>query len=85
MHVARFHVLIVEAAGNEILLDTWGSLRIEAFTLVSVITSHLDLVAIANTHQPILDALRQGDPDLVGKVMKEHILAFGDLLTGRRP
>jgi DNA-binding GntR family transcriptional regulator len=85
VHDARFHELIVEAAGNEILLDTWGSLRIEAFTLVSVITSHLDLVAIANTHQPILDALRQGDPDLVGKVMKEHILAFGDLLTGRRP
>jgi len=81
VHDARFHELIVEAAGNEILLDAWSGLRIEAFTLVSVITSHLDLVAIANTHQPILDALRQGDPDLAGKVIKDHILAFGDLLT----
>jgi DNA-binding GntR family transcriptional regulator len=82
VHDARFHELIVEAAGNEVLLDTWGGLRIEAFTLVSVITSHLDLVAIANAHLPILDALRQGDSDLTGKVMKNHIMAFGDLLLG---
>ena len=82
VHDARFHELIVEAAGNEVLLDTWGGLRIEAFTLVSVITSHLDLVAIANAHLPILDALRQGDSALTGKVMKEHIMAFGDLLLG---
>jgi DNA-binding GntR family transcriptional regulator len=84
VHDARFHELIVEAAGNEVLLDTWGGLRIEAFTLVSVITSHLDLVAIANAHLPILDALRQGDSDLTGKVMKDHIMAFGDLLLGGR-
>lgn len=80
-HDARFHELIVEAAGNSVLLDSWGGLRIEAFTLVSVLTSHLDLVAIANTHLPILDALRQGDAHLTGKVMREHITTFGDLLT----
>jgi DNA-binding GntR family transcriptional regulator len=82
VHDARFHELIVEAAGNTILLDTWSGLRIEAFTLVSVVTSHLDLVAIANTHLPILDALRSGDAHLTGKVMREHITSFGDLLTG---
>lgn len=82
VHDARFHELIVEAADNRILLDAWSGLRIEAFTLVSVVTSHLDLVAIANTHLPILDALRQGDADLTGKVMREHITHFGDLLTG---
>jgi DNA-binding GntR family transcriptional regulator len=82
IHDARFHELIVEASGNAALLDTWSGLRIEAFTLVSVVTSHLDLVAIANTHLPILDALRQGDSELTGKVMKEHIAHFGDLLTG---
>ena len=82
VHDARFHELIVEAAGNTILLDTWSGLRIEAFTLVSVVTSHLDLVAIANTHLPILDALRSGDAHLTGKVMREHITSFGDMLTG---
>ena len=82
VHDARFHELIVEATGNTVLLDTWSGLRIEAFTLVSVVTSHLDLVAIANTHLPILDALRSGDAHLTGKVMREHITSFGDLLTG---
>jgi DNA-binding GntR family transcriptional regulator len=82
VHDARFHELIVEATGNTVLLDTWSGLRIEAFTLVSVVTSHLDLVAIANTHLPILDALRSGDAHLTGKVMREHITSFGDMLTG---
>lgn len=82
VHDARFHELIVEATGNTVLLDTWSGLRIEAFTLVSVVTSHLDLVAIANTHLPILEALRSGDAHLTGKVMREHITSFGDMLTG---
>lgn len=80
---ARFHELIVQAAGNSVLLDTWSGLRIEAFTLVSMVTSNLDLVAIADAHLPILDALRGGDPRLAGKAMREHIATFADhLLTG---
>ncbi|HEX5995566.1 MAG TPA: GntR family transcriptional regulator [Jiangellales bacterium] len=82
VHDARFHELVVEAAGNSVLLDAWSGLRIEAFTLVSMLTSHLDLAAIANTHLPILEALRHGDAELTGKVMREHIQTFGDLLTG---
>jgi DNA-binding GntR family transcriptional regulator len=76
-HDARFHEIVVETAGNTVLLDSWSGLRIEAFTLVSVIKSHHDLVAIANTHLPILDALRQRDGSLAGKVMRQHIEHFG--------
>jgi DNA-binding GntR family transcriptional regulator len=80
---ARFHELIVRAAGNSVLLDTWSGLRIEAFTLVSMVTSNLDLVAIADAHLSILDALRGGDSHLAGKAMREHIATFADhLLTG---
>ncbi|MQA10197.1 MAG: FCD domain-containing protein [Pseudonocardiaceae bacterium] len=82
IHDARFHELIVEAAGNSVLLDAWSGLRIEVFTLVSLIKSNLDLAAVANAHLPILDALRQGDPDLVGKEMRAHIESFADLVTG---
>lgn len=82
VHDARFHEVIVEAAGNAVLLDSWGGLRIEAFTLVSVIKSQLDLGAIAQTHQPIVDALRQRDADLTGKVMRDHIEHFGNTLFG---
>jgi DNA-binding GntR family transcriptional regulator len=81
-HDARFHQLIVEASGNRVLLDAWSSLHIEMFTMVSLVTSQLDLAAIAGTHVPILEALRQGDPYVTGKVMREHIASYGDLLTG---
>jgi DNA-binding GntR family transcriptional regulator len=80
---ARFHQLIVEAAHNSVLLDTWSGLRIEAFTLVSMVTSSLDLVAIAQTHLPILEALRARDGELTGRVLREHITTFADhLLRG---
>jgi len=77
VHDARFHEIIVEAAGNTVLLDTWSGLKIEAYTLVSVVKSPQDLVGIANTHLPILDALRQRDPGIAGKVMRQHIELFG--------
>ena len=82
VHDARFHELIVEGAGNTVLLDSWSGLRIEAYTLVSLVKSDEDLVAIANTHLPILDALRQRDGELAGKVMREHIEHFGSRLFG---
>ena len=77
VHDARFHGLIVAAAGNAALLDCWSGLRIEAYTLVSLVKSHHDLAAIAGTHEPILDALRQRDGTLTGKVLRQHIEHFG--------
>jgi DNA-binding GntR family transcriptional regulator len=76
-HDARFHELIVEAAGNRVLLEAWRSLRIEARTLISVIKSDSDLLEIAETHTVILDALRSGDPMRAGKEMRQHIEFFG--------
>lgn len=82
VHDARFHEIIVETAGNAVLLESWSGLRIEAYTLVSLIKSQLDLSAIAQAHLPIVDALRQRDADLTGKVMREHIEHFGSTLFG---
>lgn len=80
VHDARFHELILEAAGNQTLLEVWRSLRIEARTLVSVITSEFDLGAIAETHVPVLEALRRRDPELAGTEMRSHIERFGAAL-----
>lgn len=76
-HDARFHELIVEAAGNRVLLEAWRSLRIEARTLISVIKSDSDLLEIAETHTLIVEALRSGDPVRAGKEMRQHIELFG--------
>jgi DNA-binding GntR family transcriptional regulator len=73
----RFHEIIVEASGNEVLLDVWRSLRVEARSLVSALKSHSDLHSIAELHRPVLQAVQYRDPELAGKEMRAHIEFFG--------
>ncbi|HTF54286.1 MAG TPA: GntR family transcriptional regulator [Pseudonocardia sp.] len=81
-HDARFHELIVEASGNSLLLEVWRSLHAEVRALITFARLHSSLMAIADAHQPILEALRLRDPNLAGKEMREHIEHFGALVMG---
>ena len=83
VHDTRFHELIVEASGNQVLLDVWRSLRVEAHTLISSIKTDSDLRMIAEMHRPVLQALQSRDPDLAGKEMRAHIEFFGSIVTGK--
>lgn len=84
-HDARFHELIVEASDNQVLVEVWRSLRVEARTLISVIKADSNLRMIAEMHRPVLQALQLRDPDLAGKEMRAHIEFFGSLVTGTPP
>lgn len=84
VHDARFHEIIVEASGNQVLLEVWRSLRVEARTLVSVIKADSNLRMIAEMHRPILSALQSRDPDLAGKEMRAHIEFFGSFVVTPR-
>ena len=84
LHDVRFHEIIVEASGNEILAEVWRSLRVEARTLISVIRADSDLHMIAEMHRPVLQALQSRDPELAGKEMRAHIELFGSFVI-RRP
>ena len=84
LHDVRFHEIIVEASGNQVLVDVWRSLRVEARTLISVIRADSDLRMIAEMHRPVLQALQSRDPELAGKEMRGHIEFFGSVVT-RRP
>lgn len=77
VHDTRFHEIIVEASGNQVLLDVWRSLRVEARSLVSALRGHSDLPAIAELHRPVLQAVQYRDPELAGKEMRAHIEFFG--------
>lgn len=85
VHDARFHQLIVDASGNEVLREVWRSLRVEAGTLISVLRSDSDLRMIAELHRPILEALRVRNPELAGREMRHHIEFFGLRVTGGSP
>jgi DNA-binding GntR family transcriptional regulator len=69
---ARFHRLIVEAAGNRVLLDTWLSLQIETHTLVTLLQSRLDLELVPSSHDAIVEAIASGDCEAAARVAREH-------------
>ena len=70
-HNAQFHRIIVEASENPVLIHLWNCLRLEARTLVNLQAS-VDLVKLAESHQPILDALAQGDGEVAGRLLRQH-------------
>ncbi|MGO4830945.1 GntR family transcriptional regulator, partial [Rhizobiaceae sp. 2RAB30] len=71
-HSVKFHRAIMEAAGNRLLLNIWQSLQIETRTTITMLVEGLDLVEIADSHQPILDAIAGGDAELAARVAREH-------------
>lgn len=81
-HDTIFHELILTESGNSLLLDVWRSLHVEIRTLITFAHVDSDLLTIADTHQPIMDALRAREPELAGKQMRHHIEHFGALVMG---
>ena len=62
----------MEAARNRLLLNIWQSLQIETRTTITMLVEGLDLVEIADSHQPIVDAIASGDAELAARVAREH-------------
>jgi len=72
VHDATFHRLIVEAAGNRILLDTCGTLRVEARVVVTALKTNIDLHELAELHRPLLEALKAESPEKAGDALRQH-------------
>jgi DNA-binding GntR family transcriptional regulator len=81
-HDVAFHRLIVEASGNQVLLETWLALRIEARTIVTALRTGLDGHAIAELHRPVLEAFRARDAELAATTLRRHLEQFGEMLKG---
>jgi DNA-binding GntR family transcriptional regulator len=71
-HSVKFHRAVMEAAGNRLLLNIWQSLQIETRTTITMLTEGLDLTEIAESHQPIVDAIASGDAEEAARVAREH-------------
>jgi DNA-binding GntR family transcriptional regulator len=80
-HSERFHRLIIEASGNQLLETVWSSLSITDHTALTMVTLSLDLATLAGAHQPIVDAIAAGDIELACRVSREHQAWFEDLLS----
>ncbi|CAN5320634.1 GntR family transcriptional regulator [soil metagenome] len=75
-HSMAFHRFIVARAGNELLLKLWDSLHLEIHTRVTVSEPGIDLMAAAESHQPLVDAMRDGDVERACRLSREHQAYF---------
>jgi len=80
-HSERFHRLILEASENKLLYTMWDSLSITDHTALTMVTLSLDLATLAESHQPIVDAIAAGDVELACRVSREHQQWFVELLN----
>jgi DNA-binding GntR family transcriptional regulator len=70
------HRKIVASSGNGVLLQAWDSLSFEARMRVVVSRRPHEMVELAATHDPIVDALEAGDGELAGRLLLEHSQGF---------
>jgi DNA-binding GntR family transcriptional regulator len=78
---ARFHALIVHAAGNPTLERQWQMLEPFARTYLTVARSDIELSVLARRHRVVLEALRARDPERSAAAMHSHLLEAADWLA----
>ena len=82
---SKFHNTLIELSGNNILKKVWNTVGIRYWTFIGItyINFHrheLNLEDQALRHQPICDALCNGDGDKAQSLIKSHFLELRDLL-----
>lgn len=82
-HDVAFHRVIVLASGNRTLIDIWEALHIDLRTRLTLTQRHGELAEVAEAHVAVMDAVRDGNGARAGRVLREHIEAFGRLVTER--
>ena len=75
-HSVWFHRVIMRAAGNELLLKIWESLHVEIHSRKTLLQPNIDMFAVAESHQPIFDAVAAGDVELAARLSREHQAYF---------
>ncbi len=79
-----FHRGIVEATGNQTLLNSWDALHRESVCLVGAMLEGgiYDGDRISREHDLIFDALTVGDAEGAGRLLRQHNEAFAHALRG---
>jgi DNA-binding GntR family transcriptional regulator len=78
---ASFHGRIVGIAANATLERVWRQLEPFSRTYITLLVPGTDRHRIADLHQPVLDALRNGDPDEAVAALHRHYVDAGAMLA----
>lgn len=73
-HNMAFHRVIVEGSGNSVLLGMWETLNVKMRTMVNVARSSRNLMDLAESHLPIVEAIAAGDGGQAHDAAKQHVL-----------
>jgi DNA-binding GntR family transcriptional regulator len=72
-HDVAFHRLVVEAAGNPVLLQCWTSLGVESRITISLYGTYMDPTEAADRHQKLIDPIRDQNPSTAGREARKHV------------
>lgn len=75
----RFHRMIVELSGNSLFLRSWDGLHLEVPARIASFFVGSQIRQFADDHGVILQALRQGDGESAGRLLRELIQRLLDL------
>lgn len=81
----KFHGRIVELSGNVTLHRVWTVLEPASRTYITLVAPGVDRFRIADLHQPVLDALRRRDSELVARALEHHYAEAGSMLIDPWP
>ena len=78
---AAFHGRVVEIAANATLERVWRHLEPFSRTYITLVVPGVDRERIAGLHDPVLDALRRGDPARAAEALDRHFEVAGSMLA----
>jgi DNA-binding GntR family transcriptional regulator len=80
-----FHRLIVEAAGNQILLDLWDTLAFDVRTrFIMDFLGNVDPTELAEEHEQIVRAVEKVDANAVSGLLSSHANGLVEYLTEQK-
>jgi len=71
-HNVCFHRMIVEATDNAVLHRTWESLSFTVGARVRASRTSGDMIAVAEEHRQIVEAVARGDGKTAGRLLRHH-------------
>jgi DNA-binding GntR family transcriptional regulator len=86
-HDLTFHRLLCEWSGSRVLLNAWTPLYAQIQRYIVQMHPHYfaDLRTVADTHLPVLQALRDRDADAAASLVKEHIMLMWSWASAQPP
>jgi serine phosphatase RsbU (regulator of sigma subunit) len=72
-HDVKFHKCILKASGNTILQRMWDTLAFDVRSRIAILKFVKDLPEVVESHQPIIDALKNGRGKEASILLRNHI------------